>query len=82
MGWETLLLISAGGGAVYAIAGYLKNRKEGERFSWCKFLGTAVTGAIGGAAKWIPFVGDALAGAGAAAIGKTVVQAVKPKLIK
>ena len=79
MGWETLLLISAGGGALYAVAGYLKNRKEGEPFSCGKFFGTALIGALGGLAKWVPVAGDALAGAGSAAITKTVTQALTPR---
>jgi len=77
VGWETLLLISAAGGAAYAVAGYLKNRKEGEKFSFGKFFGTVAMGAIGGAAKFLPVVGDILVGAGAAALSKTAVQAVK-----
>lgn len=44
MSLATLLAISAAGGAIYAAAGYLKNRKEGAPFSWGKFMDSCCGG--------------------------------------
>jgi len=78
-GIETLLLIGAGSGCLYAVAGYLKNRKEGEKFSWGKLIGTGITGAISGLVKYVPVLGDIFTSIGGVAVGKKAVKLVKPR---
>ena len=78
-GIETLLVLGAGSGLLYAVGGYLKNRKQGEKFSWGKLVGTAVTGAIAGVAKYVPILGDIFTAIGGVAVGKKAITLIKHK---
>jgi len=76
----TWVLLAVGGSAAFAVGGYLKNKKKGEKFSVWKLLGTCLVGAGAGAAQAIPIagpvVGGLLIGAGGMALGKKAVTAV------
>ena len=67
-----LLAAGAAGGLIRGGLGYLKKRKENEPFSWKKFGISCLEGLLGGLASYVPVVGAALSGAGAASLADKI----------